>query len=79
MLPPWIDAIVLRALSKRHANGPAAKPQTTPRNPGRTFVDSSGQLHAVPLRAKFVGEVSFEVHVPWKPNCTFPPGAMVEL
>lgn len=29
----------------------------------------------MPLRAKLVGEVSFVVQVPWKPNCALPPRA----
>ncbi len=37
------------------------------------------QLQVVPLRVNEVGEVSFDVHVPWKPNEVLPPGLMVPL
>lgn len=44
--------------------------------PGGTV---NGQLQAVPLRVKVVGLVSLPFQVPWNPNCTLPPGAIVGL
>lgn len=44
--------------------------------PGGT---ANGQLQVVPLRVKVVGLVSLLVQVPWNPNWTLPPGAMVAL
>ena len=37
------------------------------------------QVRVVPLRVNEIGEVSFDVQVPWKPNEVLPPGAIVPL
>lgn len=37
------------------------------------------QLDGVPFTVNEVGEESFEVKVPWKPNWTLPPGGMLAL
>ena len=53
-------------------------PERLPQAPGKPLA-SPRQEHAAPLTVKLVGELSFEVNVPWKPNEVFAPGAIEPL